>query len=291
MKRTLRAASALAAVLLTAAIAAPGAAITDGALDGEGHPNVGMLLFLSDDGAGGTGLYRCTGTLISPTVILTAAHCTDGTIGKTIITFDTLIAEQPPSGIPIPDMTTGYTASPGLVNGETWYAGTAHTSPDYSNFTDMDTWNDYGVIVLDEPITHIEPAALAPLGYLDQFAQPALNKTLFTTVGYGTEVRKPVAGPQKPTPFSYPLVRRVATEQGQKLTTQILQVNGNGNNQHGTGGTCFGDSGGPSFLNGYLVTVTSYGYTSNCRYIDGLQRVDIADALDWLATFGVTPAA
>jgi hypothetical protein len=86
------------------------------------------------------------------------------------------------------------------------------------------------------------------------------------------------------------LIRRVAEAPGQKLTPQILQTNGNGNDNRGTGGTCFGDSGGPTFLNGYLVAVTSYGYTYNCRYLDGLQRVDIPIAQDWLTEFGVFPA-
>ena len=136
------------------------------------------------------------------------------------------------------------------------------------------------------------PAELAPLNHLDQYAQPALNKTLFTVVGYGTEVRKSLTGPQKPTPQSYPLVRRYTDAVGQKLTPQILQVNGNEHDNRGGGGSCFGDSGGPAFDGEYLVTVTSYGYTSNCRYIDGLQRVDIAVVQDWLVMeFGVVPAA
>ena len=55
--------------------------------------------------------------------------------------------------------------------------------------------------------------AACPNNYLSAFAQPALNKTVFTLVGYGTEVRKPDSGPQKPTPQSYPLLRRVTTSQ------------------------------------------------------------------------------
>jgi len=65
-----------------------------------------------------------------------------------------------------------------------------------------------GVIALDQPVTGIAPATLAPENYLDQFAQPRLNSTIFTVVGYGTEVRKPESGPQKPQPMSYPLIRR-----------------------------------------------------------------------------------
>ena len=61
--------------------------------------------------------------------------------------------------------------------------------------------------------------------------------------------------------MSYPLVRRVTTSPAQKLTSQILQLNGVINDARGGGGTCFGDSGGPVFLSGYLVADTSYGYT------------------------------
>jgi hypothetical protein len=88
--------------------------------------------------------------------------------------------------------------------------------------------------------------------------------------------------------MSYPILRRFALEPGQKLTPQLLQVNGNDKDPRGTGGTCFGDSGGPAFQGGYQVTVTSYGNNDVCRYIDGLQRIDIPVVQSWLATFGVT---
>jgi hypothetical protein len=55
-------------------------------------------------------------------------------------------------------------------------------------------------------------------------------------VGDGTEVRKPTSGPQKPTPMSFPIVRRYADEVGQKLTPQVLQVNGKDKDPRGTGG-------------------------------------------------------
>jgi len=133
--------------------------------------------------------------------------------------------------------------------------------------------------------TVINPAKIAPANYLNAYQQPKLNSTIFTSVGYGTEVRKADSGPQKPTPMSYPLLRRWAEEPGQKLTPQILQVNGNENDNRGTGGTCFGDSGGPVFYQGNIVAVTSYGYTDNCRYLGGYQRVDIAVTQDWVNSF------
>jgi secreted trypsin-like serine protease len=279
--------------LVAASAAGPASAITGGLPDGDLHPNVGLIAFYDGntrDVAGNATRFRCSATLVSPTVVLTAAHCTLGTVGKTLVTFETHLADEGPSPLPgNPTDVDGYEAAQLAAAG--YYSGTAHAHPEYSDFTDLDNWNDVGVIVLDAPITDIAPATIAPADYLDTYAQPVLNKTIFTSVGYGTEVRKPDAGPQKPTPMSYPLIRRYAESPGQKLTPQILQTNGNLNDNRGTGGTCFGDSGGPTFHgedDKYVVTVTSYGYTSNCRYLDGLQRVDIPVVQDWLATFGVT---
>lgn len=278
------------AVLLTtltvgAMTAAPAAAVTGGEADGNRHPNVGLILFYSPDGR-----FRCSATLVTPTVLLTAAHCTSDTVGQTLVDFRSVVALEPPTGYPVAaDPAAGYTQAE--IEAAGFLSGRAYAHPDYSNFTDLDNWNDVGVIKLDRPVTTIAPATIAPQNYLDAYAQPKLNKTLFTSVGYGTEVRKPESGPQKPTPQSYPLIRRFAVQPGQKLTSQILQLNGNVNDNRGTGGTCFGDSGGPTFLNGYVVTVTSYAYTSNCRYLGGYQRVDIEGVQEWLATFGVYPAA
>ena len=54
--------------------AVPAAAITDGALDGNGHPYVGLMV--AQDSAGNP-LWRCSGTLLSARVFVTAGHCTE----------------------------------------------------------------------------------------------------------------------------------------------------------------------------------------------------------------------
>ncbi|MBM7515997.1 S1 family peptidase [Nocardioides nitrophenolicus] len=255
----------------------PASASTGGTVDGDTHPNVGLIAFYDADGR-----FRCSATLISPTVLVTAAHCTSGTLGKTLVTFASVVAEAPPSPLPVAaDPSAGYTAAELAAAG--YLSGTAYTHPQYSDFTDLRNWNDVGVVVLDQPVTTIAPAPLAPVGTVDAVKQP--RKTLFTAVGYGTEVRQAESGPQKPTPMSYPIIRRYVEMPGQKITPQIIQTNGNEKDPFGTGGTCFGDSGGSLWLGGQVVGVTSYGLTQNCRYIDGYQRIDIPVVADWLAGF------
>lgn len=283
LARSTTVAAATGTLLAGTALAA--SAITGGTVDSENtYSNVGMIAFYE-----GGARYRCTATLVTPTVLLTAAHCTADVTGKVAVTFDWKVADQPPSPLPAAqDPKAGYTGT----ESSQYAFGTPHAHPQYSNFTDLKNWNDVGVVVLDEAVTGITPAKLAPKNHLNQYTPSILNKTLFTIVGYGTEVRQDAAanGNMKPTPMSYPIVRRYGDAPGQKLTEQILQTNGNEHDNRGDGGSCFGDSGGPTFKDGYQVTVTSYGYTSNCRYLDGLQRVDIPVVQDWLAGYGVTPA-
>src|SRR5262245_14507665 len=72
MSRT-RLALTLAVSMIVLVAASSALAITNGTPDGTRHPYVG--LFVAQD-AGGNPLWRCSGTLLSPTVFLTAGHCT-----------------------------------------------------------------------------------------------------------------------------------------------------------------------------------------------------------------------
>jgi Trypsin len=271
----------------------PSGAITGGTEDTANvYSNVGMVVFYQPDGR-----FRCSGTLIEPRVFVTAAHCTFQDIGRVVVTFDPVISRTedeaerdipraaddtgPDDAVSAIGFTDGDITAPDYAGEQTWFLGRAVTHPEYSDFTDLANWNENGVVVLDEA-PGLPTTPLPPENYLDQFAQPVLNRTEFLTIGFGTEVRSAESGPQTPTPQRQPIVRRYTTEIGQKLTSQILQTNGNEHDIRAGGGTCFGDSGGPAVHGGYLVADTSFGYTNNCRYLGGYQRVDIPVVRNWL---------
>ncbi|MCU0501352.1 MAG: trypsin-like serine protease, partial [Anaerolineae bacterium] len=71
-------------LVLVLAVVAPAAAITDGEPDGERHPYVGLMV--AQD-ANHNPLWRCSGTLLSPTLFLTAGHCTESPAAHVEIWF------------------------------------------------------------------------------------------------------------------------------------------------------------------------------------------------------------
>src|SRR5688500_17080353 len=74
------------------------AAINSGEPDGNGHPYVGLAVFKD---AAGNPLWRCSGTLLSPRVFLTAGHCTEAPAASAVIWFEPeFIRGDPAFGYP-----------------------------------------------------------------------------------------------------------------------------------------------------------------------------------------------
>ena len=125
---------------------------------------------------------------------------------------------------------------------------------------------------------------------LDKLAtERGTQNVTFTAVGYGLQESFPDAASWKE---NNQRVRMLARPHLLQINTGFtgdfsLLLSNNAN----TGGTCFGDSGGPNFIGDSNVVgaVTSYGINGNCAGTGGVYRVDRADDLNWLATFGVAP--
>ena len=260
--------AALAAIAILTLTMGAVAAISDGELDGARHPYVGLMV--AQDSAGNP-LWRCSGTLLSPTLFLTAGHCTEAPAAHVEIWFQADVE----SGIPA----NGYP-----YRGQA--GGTPYTHPNY----DPNAFSRYdlGVVVLSKAYRLSQYGALPQQDVLDRLAQQrGLQNVGFTAVGYGLQESFPDAASfqehnQKIRMVAYP---------------QLLQINtgftGDGSlllsNNHATGGTCFGDSGGPNFIGSSNVVggVTSFGINGNCAGTGGVYRVDRADDLNWLyGTFG-----
>ena len=249
-------------IVILAVAVSPVGAVTDGELDGEGHPYVGLMVAQDEDG---NPLWRCSGTLISPTIFLTAGHCTEDPAEHVEIWFDADVTNAALHDYPF--------------NGDV--GGTPYTHPDYD--PNAFFLFDLGVVVLDEPVYMDEYGVLPTLNQLDQYAtQRGQNKLTFTSVGYGLQESFPDAAAWKENNLR---IRMVAHP-------HLIQINGGlvGNyslllsNNHATGGTCFGDSGGPNFIGdtNVIAGVTSFGLNGNCAGTGGVYRVDQADDLNWL---------
>lgn len=265
------AASVLSAALAAAAIAAAAvAAANSGDFDGDHHPQVGLMVALDEDG---TPLWRCSGALLTPTLYLTAGHCTYGAFSVELW-FDAVVeSNAPASGYPFV--------------GEV--AGTPHTHPRYDPASFYR--HDLGVVELDEAVPMPRYGRLPTSGELDRLVRRSRSQDIrFTTVGYDMQAARAAQVSLQATDLRV----RVAT-QPRLLQINVPGVTGDFSmllSNPADGGACVGDSGGPSFIGAsdVIAGVSSFGIDGSCASGAGVYRIDKPDDLDWLsARFGLRP--
>jgi len=252
-------------------IAPPAMAITGGQRD-DVHTNVGLIRFTTQEGR-----FRCSGTLISPTVVLTAGHCTgdtgDSPATNVYVSFNTDLALDP--------LASGITPEERAARAANYITGIAYPDPNWTGKLSISQQHDQGVVVLDAPAASkwpgIMPAPLLPVGTLDA-NQGALKNETFVLVGYGVEI-----GAKKAQ-----LVireRRFTTSFLKNVQSEVVTFQINDRDSKAGGGSCFGDSGGPAFLGQYVVGDSSFVNSLSCNATAGYQRVDTPYARAFLEQF------
>jgi hypothetical protein len=282
LKRTLLALAALAVALTVAVV--PAGAITGNYEKDFVHDYVGLMVFYTTpDENGDIFSHRCSGSLISPTTMVTAGHCTEGVEEGRVYFAQSVAPNYDPDafGGLGGDPTTGYPyfdfgPKDSVTFHKTWNYG-FHDFAGYPNIRDV------GVVVLDEPWA---PASgtfgiLPAAGQVTDYIASAGSKkdAQFVAVGYGvTRTTPPVQSfRERLWAWSYLVNDHSANTDGFNLQTTA-------NASQGKGGTCGGDSGGPFLIRGtnVIAAVNSFGFNATCRGVDFSYRLDRPEVLAWI---------
>lgn len=238
--------------------------ITNGAVDGRSHPAV--VLVVMD--IAGRPAFRCSGTLIAPKVVVTAGHCA-GEPGEFsgVRVFTESDVENGNNNFPFAGRNT--------IEAVQWQAHPLFTNRAFF-------LHDVGVIVLSKGVK-LAADQYGRLPAQDQLdALQPRSSTVFTAVGYGLQRINPVFVEDE-------LIRMFAEP-------HLIQINTPGftgdfslllSNNASTGGTCFGDSGGPNYLgsSNVIAAVTSFGLNGTCGGTGGVFRLDRQNVLDFVRQF------
>ncbi len=238
-------------------------AITYGVVDGTKHPAVGALL---DVGQNGNLYAYCSGTLISPTVMLTAAHCD-----------------------PVDPTNVNVTFEPNAASATTLHNGVFIPHPQYGPA--QNDPHDIAVIVFDQAITGITPAQLPTLRLFDTLkANGLLKGAHYTAVGYGGQERN-FDGKGQPI-IAYEDTREWSVQTFSALNPSWLRLSQN--QATGDSGACYGDSGGPNFTGSgdsesNVIAGTTITGDMQCVATNVIYRLDTPSAREFLQDFVTLP--
>ena len=331
MRRTIL----LTTVMLLATLAVPAVAATYGTPDGDDHPYVVLLTFYYsvDDPTVDTDpvwvpdsdpeddvddshwdypvdyQWRCTGTILDADTILTAGHCVHGTpydsegepadSPATMALAHVYIGYNSTEVHPAKTFPMTETVESPARDEALFVTGTPVKNAGYNDaWTDFPQTYDYGVVHLDEPLVDDQFVnlddlpSLATIGKLDTYSQRELRGLVFETVGYGLQYTR---GPWR---FQGDWVRYKA--ESTLINTRSANNGGfsfqtTNNKGRYEGGSCFGDSGGPVFLQDgdnhprigehVIIGIVSWGYSPNCTGADWSYRADRDEVHDFVAGY------
>ena len=238
--------------------------ITYGSLDGNSHPAV--VLIVMD--IAGQPAFRCSGTVIAPRVVLTAGHCA-GEPGEFsgMRVFTESDVENGNNNYPF--------AGPNTIEAKAWHSHPLFTEAQFFR-------HDVGVVVLSRDVK-LAASAYGKLPRVNQLdaLQPG-NSTRFTAVGYGLQKINPVfIEAEKVRMFAEPWLIQINTPGFTGDFSLLLSNNAS------SGGTCFGDSGGPNYLgsSNVVAAVTSFGLNGTCGGTGGVFRLDRKDVVDFVSQY------
>lgn len=263
----------LAIGLAMACAAGSAQAITFGEPDAAEHPQVGTLLYRQN----GVGWYSCTGTLLTPTVMLTAGHCTESRGQTNDVTY-VRFAEDATEG------RRDYDTLQEWLDAEWILATNVIPHPDYDDYSAFPQTYDVGLVILAEPVYVSAYGQLPTEGFLENVLEEPGNSTnWWTAVGYGYQG---VINPFYMADFArYKAVAQLI-EIKSKNTGPGSSAKFTNNPGRDTGGTCFGDSGGPVFYQDTPIigAIVSWGITP-CIGVDYQFRIDTRAALDFIKSY------
>jgi hypothetical protein len=270
------------------ALPASAPAVTGGQFDGNGHPYVAYL---------DNGVFACSGTLLSPTVLITAAHCfSDSTsaFGLNSVTHAPLVRA---------------TFDPNLINTpraqRVWFFGTYYFDPQFAigaggGLPGFDT-HDVAVVIftsegcavppgqagtnscgpIPPSVTQNSYGALPAQGLVDTLPMG----TGIDFVGFGVQNfingGGPCGGPCTPVPgdvFTRFFAPSTLITSNDTISDEFIKYHVN------KGGICFGDSGGPDLLGGTNIVLADNSFVSNaqCNGVAYSYRIDTAQALGFI---------